>query len=199
MKRVLLLILFLFTSSPGWSAPVITVLGDSLSAGFGLSTGEGWVDLLRQRLRDQQHPYRVINASISGDTTGGALARLPQALDPSPHILIVELGGNDGLRGLSLKNMEANLRQIIQTAHSQGSKVLLLGMQIPPNYGPLFTQQFQEVYARVARDMNTPLVPFLLAGLEDRREFFQRDQIHPNAEAQPILLDNVWPELVKLL
>jgi len=188
-------------SQAGWSAspPVIVVLGDSLSAGFGLQRGEGWVDLLQQRLKQQDYPHRVINASISGDTTGSALARLEQALSHRPAILIVELGGNDGLRGLPLNAMETNLRRIIEQGQRIGAKVLLLGMQIPPNYGPQYTQGFALTYTKLAKQTRTSLVPFFLAGLETRRELFLADMIHPNAQGQPQMLNNVWPALLPML
>jgi len=188
-------------SSHSWgnNAPVIVVLGDSLSAGFGLQQGEGWVSLLQQKLQQQAYPHRVINASISGDTTGSALARLANALQHRPNILIVELGGNDGLRGLPLKTMQSNLRQIIEQGQQIGAKVLLLGMQIPPNYGPLFAQRFTQTYETVARDTGAVLLPFFLAGMEADTRFYQADQIHPNAKGQPLMLQNVWEKLQPML
>lgn len=200
LKRTALsLLLLLLTYSAAASTPSIVVFGDSLSSGFGLSTGQGWVELLKQRLHSQDYNYRVINASIAGDTTASALSRLPQALSHQPSILIVELGGNDGLRGLSLSSMEKNLRQIIQKSRKQNIKVLLVGMQIPPNYGPLFSREFTKTFQRLSQELDVPLVPFLLRGLEERRNLFQQDQIHPKAEAQSIMLDNIWQELKKLL
>jgi acyl-CoA thioesterase-1 len=200
MIRHLTLILLLCMAGNGSAAtPTIVVLGDSLSAGYGLRAGEGWVDLLQQKLQRQDYKYQVVNASISGDTTRSALSRLAAATQSRPAILIVELGGNDGLRGLSLSDMKKNLRRIIDHGQQQGAKVLLLGMQIPPNYGPLFTQRFAQTYAQLAHDTSSSLVPFFLAGLQDSPRHYQRDQIHPNASAQPLLLKNVWPQLQPLL
>jgi acyl-CoA thioesterase-1 len=178
----------------------ILVLGDSLSAAYGIDAGMGWVSLLRQRLQDQGYPYRVINASVSGDTTSGGLQRLPQALQQHhPAILIVELGGNDGLRGTPLQVMRGNLRKLVELGRRAGARVLLVGVRLPPNYGPAYTAAFEEVYVQVARETHTPLVPHLLQGVATHRELMQADGIHPKADAQERLLDNVWPELKPLL
>ncbi len=184
-----------------YSAPkTVIVLGDSLSAEYGLARGSGWVALLEQRLQQQKMPVTMINASISGDTTSGALTRLPALLDKyHPTTVVVELGGNDGLRGLSLSASETNFRAIISTCRQAKANVLLLGMQIPPNYGLHYTQQFSAMYVNVAKSAKVPLVPFFLDGVADKAELFQPDQIHLIAAAHPRLLNNVWPYLLPLL
>lgn len=176
------------------------VLGDSLSAGHGLARGESWVDLLQNQLAQRGSPMRVVNASITGDTTDGALSRLPKALTThQPRIVIVELGGNDGLRGQPVEKMRTNLQAIVTLCQRAKAKVLLVGMQLPPNYGPQYTQQFAQTYTTVSERFKLRLVPFFLEGIGDNRDYFQADQIHPNSKAQPILLANVWKELEKLL
>jgi acyl-CoA thioesterase-1 len=176
------------------------VLGDSLSAGYGLKANSGWVDLLQQKLRRENYPHTVINASISGDTTDGALSRLPRALQRhQPDIVIIELGGNDGLRGQPVKKMQDNLKQIIQLCLDHGADVLLVGMQLPPNYGLFYARKFNQVYENVSKYYNIAHVPFLLEGIERNMKYFQADQIHPTEEAQPLLLQNVWPQLQPLL
>ncbi|ALP54817.1 arylesterase [Candidatus Tenderia electrophaga] len=178
----------------------ILVLGDSLSAAFGISQEQGWVALLQQRLTRTGEKYQVINASISGETTAGGLSRLPALLQRhEPDIVILELGANDGLRGLSLNDMHANLARMIELSRARGAEVLLLGMQLPPNYGPTYTRQFHEVYARLAESEDVALVPFLLAGVAQQRSLFQADGLHPSAAAQDELLENVWDKLQSLL
>nr|WP_233350326.1 arylesterase [Kushneria phosphatilytica] len=173
------------------------VLGDSLSAARGIERNQGWVNLLRERLGDEQ---TVVNASISGDTTAGGLARLPEALElHQPDIVLLELGGNDGLRGLSLEQMKANLAQMIEKSQAAGARVGLLGIRIPPNYGPAYTKAFRAIYPELARQYEIPLVPFLLKDVALHDDLMQNDGIHPNAAAQPILLDNVWPLVQGLL
>lgn len=191
----------LLAAYPSYAAPaIVMVLGDSLSAGYGLARGESWVDLLQTRLDQANSNARVVNASITGDTTDGALARLPKALIAHrPRIVVIELGGNDGLRGQPIEKMRRNLQTMVTLCQRAGAKVLLVGMQLPPNYGPLYTQQFAQTYVTVSERFKLGLVPFFLDGIGDKRDFFQADQIHPNAKAQPILLDNVWAELKKLL
>jgi acyl-CoA thioesterase-1 len=180
--------------------PVIVVLGDSISAEYGLPRDTGWVALLRRRLADERIDYSVANASISGDTTSGGRTRMPALIARlKPSIVIVELGANDALRGVPLSTTEENLRAIVQEAQQAHARVLLVGMYVPPNYGPAYTQQFHAIYGTLARQLKVPLVPFLLAGIEDKPEMFQADQMHPNQQAQPILLDNVWPTLAPLL
>jgi len=180
------------------SKPIL-VLGDSLSAEYGLPHGSGWVALLRERLAAEKIDVTVINASISGDTTGGGMARLPPLLQQHPSIVVIELGANDGLRGLSLVAAESNLQKMINAAQAEHAKVVLVGMQLPPNYGPDYTKKFAALYGKLAKSSKTALVPFLFAGLEDKPQLFQADHLHPTVEAQTILLDNVWPSLKPLL
>ncbi|MFZ6644668.1 arylesterase [Undibacterium sp. TJN25] len=176
------------------------VLGDSLSAEYGLARGTGWVALLEQRLKQKNIAASVINASISGETTSGGKTRLPALLSKQhPDIVIIELGGNDALRGLALSASETNFRDMIAMSKAAKAKVLLVGMQIPPNYGRDYTEKFFSIYARVARETKTELVPFLLEGVADKPELFQADRIHMLAQAHPRILDNVWPHLQTLL
>jgi acyl-CoA thioesterase-1 len=180
--------------------PAIVVLGDSLSAEYGLPRDTGWVNLLRDKLAKERFDYSVANSSISGDTTSGGRARLTAVLSRiKPAVVIVELGANDALRGVPLATTETNLRGIVDASQAAHAKVLLIGMYVPPNYGPDYTQKFHAVYERIAKDKNVPLVPFLLAGIADKPAMFQADQIHPTVQAQPLLLDNVWPTLKPLL
>ncbi|MGT2471064.1 arylesterase [Paraburkholderia terrae] len=180
--------------------PTIIVLGDSLSAEYGLPRDTGWVSLMRQRLSSERIDYNVANASISGDTTSGGRARLPALMQRlKPAVVIVELGANDALRGVPLDTTEDNLRTIIEQAQQGHAKVLLIGMYVPPNYGPDYTQKFHGLYGQLSKQLRVPLVPFLLAGIEDKPDMFQSDQIHPTQRAQPLLLDNVWSALKPLL
>jgi len=178
-----------------YSAPkTILVLGDSLSAEY------GWVALLEQRLSDKKINAQVVNASISGETTSGANARIADLLKKyQPAIVIIELGGNDGLRGLPVAAAEQNFRSIISACQAAKARVLLVGMQIPPNYGRSYTGKFSAMYGHIAQDMHLPLVPFLLAGVAEHAELFQADHIHVLASAHPRLLDNVWPFLFPLI
>jgi len=185
---------------PAEAKPVIAVLGDSLSAEYGLPRDTGWVALMRRRLAAERIDYSVANASISGDTTSGGLARLPLVMQRlKPSIVIVELGSNDALRGVPLATTNANLRAIIAQIREGNAKPVLVGMYVPPNYGPDYTRQFHALYGQLSKELNVPLVPFLLAGLADRPDLFQSDQLHPTQQAQPMLLDNVWPTLKPLL
>nr|WP_322043585.1 arylesterase [Paraburkholderia sp. J67] len=180
--------------------PVITVLGDSLSAEYGLPRDTGWVALLRQRLANQRIDYSVANASISGDTTSGGLARLPLVMQRmKPSVVIVELGANDALRGVPLATTESNLRAIVAQIRKGNAQPILVGMYVPPNYGPDYTEKFHGLYGQLSKELHVPLVPFLLAGLENKPDLFQSDQMHPTQQAQPLLLDNVWPTLKPLL
>ena len=180
--------------------PVILVFGDSLSAGYGLPRGSGWVDLLQQRLQQGNYNYRVVNASISGETTVGGRNRLSDALTQyRPRIVILELGANDGLRGQSVQTMQDNLVRLVQASQAAGAKVIVVGMQIPPNYGPDYTKKFRDAFRAVARQTGAELVPFFMEGFADRREMFQSDGVHPAVEAQPRMLDNVWTKLKPLL
>ena len=202
MKRLFaLFVLIVASASAHAEAPVILVFGDSISAGYGLARAEpGWVELLKTRLNAQGYGYQVVNASVSGETTAGGLARLPRALElHHPKILILELGGNDGLRALPIAQMRANFAQMIELASAAGAKVLILGMRMPPNYGQQYTDQFAMVFSDLARDKKLPLVPFLLTDIALSQSLLQGDDIHPNAAGQPVLLENVWPMLKPLL
>jgi acyl-CoA thioesterase I len=176
------------------------VLGDSLSAGYGIKVQEGWVNLLAQRLTSEGYGYKVVNASVSGETTQGGVSRLPRVLElHKPEIVIVELGGNDGLRGLQLETSRENLQRAIRLAQDAGAKVLLVGMMIPPNYGPRYARQFTEVFASLAKANSIPLVPFLLDQVALQPDLMQDDGIHANARGQPRMLENVWPRLKTML
>jgi acyl-CoA thioesterase-1 len=178
----------------------ILVLGDSLSAGYGVKVDATWVALLEQRLAKQGYGYRVVNASISGETTGGARSRLPRALElHKPAIVVIELGGNDGLRGLPLKQVRDNFEYLIQTSQAARAKVVLVGMRMPPNYGPEYANSFHALYGELAKKYDVPLVDFFLDGVALDDTLMQADGIHPNATAQPKLLDNLWPALSKVL
>jgi acyl-CoA thioesterase I len=202
VKRLFaLFVLIVASASARAEAPVILVFGDSISAGYGLAHVEqGWVELLKTRLSALGYGYQVVNASVSGETTAGGLARLPRALElHHPKIVILELGGNDGLRALPIAQMRANLTQMVELATAAGAKTLLLGMRMPPNYGPEYTEQFAMVFSDLARDRKLPLVPFLLTDIALSPTLLQGDDIHPNAAGQPVLLENVWPTLKPLL
>ncbi len=179
------------------------MLGDSLSAEYGLKRGTGWVALLEQRLATQKPAFKLVNASISGDTTSGGRSRLPALLaQHRPTHVIIELGGNDALRGLPLAMTRDNLEQMVQAVQAAGARLLLIGMQVPPNYGADYTRAFSDTFVTVAKSHKAALVPFLLHGVADRadaEQWFQADRIHPREEAQALLLDNVWPELKKIL
>jgi acyl-CoA thioesterase-1 len=178
------------------AGPVILVLGDSLSAGYGIAVDATWVALLERRLTKQGYDYRVVNASASGETTGGARARLPRALElHDPQIVVLELGGNDGLRGLPLKQIRDNLAFLIERSLESGARVVLVGMRMPPNYGEEYAERFHALYGELARQYGVPLVDFFLEGVALDEELMQADGIHPTAAAQPRLLENVWPAL----
>lgn len=198
--RFILLIMGILMSNAIQAQDNILILGDSLSAGYGLKTEQNWVTLLQQRL-DQQYPdYKIINASISGDTTTNGLNRLPAALKLSqPKIIIIELGANDGLRGLPLGYTKNNLEKIIKASQQQTSQILLLGMKIPPNYGKKYTQAFAESFPQLAEQYELALVPFMLEGVSGHPKYIQTDGLHPNAQAQALILDNIWPYLQTLL
>ena len=187
--------------SSGWASErekTILVFGDSLSAAYGLRAGEGWVTLLEKRLAGKG--YRVVNASVSGETTSGGRARLPRALEQHrPDVVVLELGGNDGLRGLPVATAEANLADMIRQVRATRARLLLLGIRIPPNYGPAYTRQLDEMYARLAQRNDVPFVPFFLDGVALDDRLMQADGVHPNAAGQPRLLDNVWKGLAPLL
>jgi acyl-CoA thioesterase-1 len=184
----------------GVAPPNVVVLGDSLSAGYGITIKEGWVNLLSQRIASEGYGYQVVNASVSGETTQGGLARLPRVLRLyKPAIVIIELGGNDGLRGLPLATTRENLRRSIELARDAKARVVLVGMMIPPNYGQRYAQEFRDMYTTLASSHSIPLVPFLLDKVALNSEFMQDDGIHANAKGQPRMLENVWPTLKPLL
>lgn len=200
IRFLLLLFCLICGSSYSTSPPRILVLGDSLSSAFGLTVDQGWVHLLQQRLQQDGFPHQVINASISGDTTTNGLARLTSALDThQPSIVIVELGGNDGLRAQPVSMIKENLDTIIETVTSSGSDVLLAGMRLPPNYGPTYVEQFERIYPDLAESKQVSLIPFFMNNVAAVPGLMQMDGVHPNAAAQSILLDNVWPHLHPLL
>ena len=178
----------------------IVVLGDSLSAGYGIKVEQGWVRLLEQRLASEGYGYRVVNASVSGETTQGGLARLPRALEThKPAIVIVELGGNDGLRGLQLAASRDNLSKIIEKSRAAKAQVLLVGMMIPPNYGPRYGEDFRKMFSDLASKYSLAFLPFLLDQVALKPELMQADGIHPNSAGQPQILENLWPQLKPLL
>jgi acyl-CoA thioesterase I len=180
--------------------PVVLVHGDSLGAGYGLPQGHSWVDLLQKRIAEEKLEYRVVNASISGETTLGGRNRLEALLrQHRPSVVIIELGANDGLRGQPVNAMRENLTAMVRAARKAGARALLIGMQIPPNYGQEYTRKFQDAFVQVARTERVPLVPFLLDGFADKRELFQQDGIHPTEQAQPLIMRTVWPKLEPLL
>jgi acyl-CoA thioesterase-1 len=180
--------------------PVLLVFGDSISAGYGIATGKGWVTLLTQRLQAEGYRYTVVNGSVSGETTPGGRARLPAFLKQYvPAIVVLELGGNDALRGGSLAGTRANLDAMVTAAQSNKAKVLIVGMQIPPNYGPAYVRDFNALFDEIAKARHVPIVPAFFAGFGDDLALFQPDRIHPTAEAQLKLLNNVWPALQPLL
>jgi acyl-CoA thioesterase-1 len=194
---------FAFALCAAWSAVsaaagTVLVYGDSLSAAYGISQKDGWVSLLGERLKSAN--YIVVNASISGETTAGGAARIDDALERfRPDVVVLALGGNDGLRGLPVAEMKANLRRIVRAAQARNVRVLVVGMRIPPNYGRKYTEEFFQAFAEVASEQRTAYVPFLLDGIGERRELFQSDQIHPTEAAQPLMLETVWPRLQPLL
>jgi acyl-CoA thioesterase-1 len=194
------MVLILMAPVAALGAPTILVLGDSLSAAHGMDRDDSWVALLEDRLAAEGFPHEVVNASISGETSRGGRDRVDGILaDHEPAVLIVELGGNDGLRGQPLAALRENLTSIIQRAREAGARVLLVGVRLPPNYGPAYTEAFAAVYAEVADDTEVALVPRFLEGVAERRQLMQNDGIHPTASAQPTMLENVWPALEPLL
>jgi acyl-CoA thioesterase-1 len=191
---------------PSWAQAgqkTLLVVGDSLSAEYGLARGSGWVALMQVRLETEKLPYAVVNASISGDTTSGGRSRLAALLQQHrPAVVVIELGGNDALRGLPLAMTQTNLAEMVRAAKATGARVLVIGMRVPPNYGRKYGDDFLALFAQVAKEQGTALVPFLLAGVADGPQadtIFQPDRIHPKAEAHPRMLDNVWPVLKPML
>lgn len=182
------------------AAQTLLVVGDSISAGLGLDTSQGWVSLLDKRLKEQGFDYKVVNASISGDTSAGGLARLPALLsEQKPKLVVIELGGNDGLRGMAPAQLQQNLSGMVEQSRKAGAQVLLLGMKLPPNYGQRYTDAFSRVFEAVAQEQKIVLVPFFLDGVGGVPGMMQADGIHPAVAAQPKLLDNLWPALKPLL
>lgn len=180
--------------------PTIVIFGDSLSAGYGLARGTGWVDLLGKRLAQQKFRHRLINASISGETSLGGKNRIAQVLAQHRHaIVVLELGANDGLRGQPNSGLKANLGTIVQACKGSGARVLLIGMRLPPNYGATYASEFSQTFATIAKQYDLPFVPFLMEGFAQNREMFQSDGVHPSAQAQPAMLDTVWRTLKPLL
>ena len=199
-QMIVAFVLVLFTTTAYSASKTVLVFGDSLSAEYGLTRGSGWVTLLENRLKTEKVEVSIVNASISGETTSGGKARLPSLLEQHrPSVVIIELGGNDGLRGLPIAATEANLNAMIEASQKANAKVLLVGMQIPPNYGRDYAEKFAAMYRKIAKNKKTILVPFLLEGVADQQELFQADRIHPTAAAQPIMLNNVWPHVKTLL
>ena len=200
MLRKLVLVFVAAAWCQAAAAATLLVFGDSLSAAYGIGAQEGWPTLLEERLRQKGFDYTVANASISGETSSGGATRIAEAVKRiRPSIVIVALGSNDGLRGLPVSQMKANLSRIVRTARSAGSKVLVLGSRMPPNYGPRYTREFEQAFAEVAKQEKAALVPFMLEGIASSRDYFLSDNIHPTAAAQPIILDTVWEELEPLL
>ncbi|WP_404363346.1 arylesterase [Marinobacter sp.] len=201
LRSILFLSLVLLSAPTFGSSPTILIMGDSLSAAYGVETERAWVPLLKDRLEKTSHDdWAVINASISGETTDGGLRRLPDLLSRhSPEIVIIELGGNDGLRGFPPGVIEDNLSAMIEKSQQSGARTLLVGMQLPPNYGQRYTQAFAAIYPELAEQHSVALVPFFLEGIYNQEKMMQSDGIHPTAEAQSKLLENVWPELETLL
>ncbi|MDX1457967.1 MAG: arylesterase [Marinobacter sp.] len=201
LRSIIFLVFALCATALQATQSTVLVLGDSLSAAHGVQVETAWVSLLRERLsREELSNWQVVNASISGETTDGGLRRLPDLLEQhTPDVVIIELGGNDGLRGFPPSVIESNLSQLITLTQDAGAKPLLVGIQIPPNYGARYTSVFADIYPTLAEHHNVPLVPFFLDGVYDQDGMMQRDGIHPTADAQPRLLDNVWPHLETLL
>lgn len=200
MLRSIWIGILLAASGTAFAAPAILVLGDSLSAAYGIPRDAGWVALLGERLKQRHLDYTVVNASVTGETSAGGAARIGAALKQyAPAVAIVALGANDGLRGLPVPELKANLAAIVRAAQRSRARVLLVGMRMPPNYGPQYTEEFQRAFREVARAQRVPLVPFLLEGIEEQREMFQADHLHPIAEGQPVLLENIWRKLAPLL
>lgn len=200
LQRILLACWLLLLALPAQAAPTILVFGDSLSTSYGIAADAGWVSLLNHRLKQTGYNHQVINASISGETTRGGLQRIGQSLATHrPAIVILELGSNDGLRGLPLEAARSNLDAIIRVCRKERAQTLLVGMRLPPNYGKIYGDRFQDMYAELARKYRLSLVPFLLEGIADKPELFQSDGLHPTAAAQPVLMENVWKQLRPML
>ncbi|MER2538443.1 MAG: arylesterase [Azonexus sp.] len=199
MRLALFLLVMLFSTTSALAAKTILVMGDSLSAGYGIRTEQAWPSLLNQRLTEKRLDYNVANLSISGETTAGGRSRLSQALrEYKPAIVLIALGANDGLRGLPLAQMRDNLNAMVNAARATGAKVLLAGIRLPPNYGP-YAVEFHASFGEIARQQKVAILEFLLAPIAARQAYFQGDNLHPTTEAQPLILDHVWPALLPLL
>jgi acyl-CoA thioesterase I len=201
LKKLALGALLALSAASAYSAPkTVLVLGDSLSAEYGLARGSGWVALLEQKLKAEHLDANIVNASISGDTTSGGRTRLPALLARyHPQIVVIELGANDGLRGLPVATAEDNLHSMVQMAKKNHARVLLVGMRMPPNYGRAYTDRFMSMYKQVSTETKSPLVPFMLEGVADKPELFQQDRLHPLASAHPTILANIWPKFSALI
>ena len=200
MPRFLFVVMFMLISLPAMAKPVILVVGDSISAGYGIDSSEAWVALLQKKLIKIKSPYSISNASISGETSEGGLVRIiPLLVTDDPDIVLLQLGANDGLRGLSPVKMKNNLAEIIQRSQKSGAKVILLGMKIPPNYGKRYVDMFYNVYPQLAKELNIPLVPFLLEDVALNKDLMQADGLHPNVKAQAILAEKIEPYLFPLI
>jgi acyl-CoA thioesterase-1 len=194
------LLLILVAGAASAAAPTVLVIGDSLSAGYGIDVDQSWTTLLQDKLLSQGYEHRVVNASISGDTTEGGATRIAAALENfGPELVILELGGNDGLRGIPPDTMKGNLQDIIERSQDSGASVILLGIRIPTNYGPRYTSAFEAVYRDLAEQLRVPWIEFFMEGVALNDELMQADGIHPNEEAQPILLENAWPMVSQAL
>ena len=203
MRKTLILFILLFAVSASASTaknPVILILGDSLSAGYGIDVDQSWAELLQQRLETQGYEHQVVNASISGETTEGGVERIDDAIERfSPSVVVLELGGNDGLRGFPPSRMKNNLETMITKSKAAGANVALLGIRIPPNYGARYTRAFEAVFADLAEEYDLPWIDFFMDGVALDEELMLPDGIHPNAKAQPVLLDNAWPVIKEAL
>jgi acyl-CoA thioesterase-1 len=200
MRKTLLLLSALLLSTAAAAAPTILVFGDSLSAGHGIARQDAWPSLLETRLKDSGYSYAVVNASISGETTAGGRSRFPEALKQhQPKIVIIELGANDGLRGLPIASMRDNLTTMIRSSQQAGARVMIVGMRLPPNYGKDYTEKFANSFTELAKEHKTALVPFLFEGFAARADAFLSDGLHPTAATQPLILDTIWKQLKPLL
>jgi len=201
LRLALAALLLLVSAANAYSAPkTLLVVGDSLSAEYGITRGTGWVALLEQKLRAQKLDANIVNASVSGETTSGGRTRLPALLSKhKPDVVVIELGANDGLRGLPVPAAEANLRAMVEASRKAGAQVLLVGMRMPPNYGRDYADKFFAMYGTLSKSSNVPLAPFMLDGVVQKPDLFQPDRLHPLAEAHPLILANIWPHLLPIL
>ncbi|MFC5478359.1 arylesterase [Massilia suwonensis] len=201
LKKLSVAASLVLASASAYSAPkTVLVVGDSLSAEYGLARGAGWVALLEQKLKAEKIDASIVNASISGETTSGGRARLPALLSAhKPDVVVLELGANDGLRGLPVEAASSNLREMIAMSQKQRAKVMLIGMRMPPNYGRAYTERFFGMFDALSKQYKAPLVPFMLEGVADKPALFQADRLHPSAQAHPIILNNIWPTFHQLI